>query len=497
MKKNIYIRLLAAICFLSSISCSDWFDVSPENLVEKEDLFSTNEGFRIALNGIYLDLSDESLYGKELMWSYLSVLGQNYDLAPYSWNPISPYIDANKYYYESVYSLKVTDAIWEKGYNTIANCNALIQEIEKKEGAFFKEGEREKQLLLAEAIGLRALMHLDILRLFAPAPASNDNKASIPYVTEYPTLQPKHLPTTEILEKVINDLEYAKTNLAENDTIYNASMMKDPNYRFASGYSVNAKGGSFFGYRGTRFNYFAATALLARAYQYQGDLENAYKNALEVYRYHTVNAWFKFTASSNIIVEMNNRRHTRLYDDILFAFNNSNEYTIFNAWHKSNYFNSRLTIKNAAHLFGGDTDDFRLTKLIYSNYSLKWEPKTADSFYNSSMIEVEDRLLPVIRLSEVYYIMCEYLADKDISKGISLLQELRIARGAKTSLDLAMAKDKFLEAVYNDATREFIVEGQTFYLYKRLNKPMYNGTTPIDMAGKYELPIPNSERAYY
>ncbi len=497
MRKYIYIWFVISLFFLNASSCSDWFDVSPENLVEKDDLFSTDEGFRIALNGIYLDMSDEPLYGKELTWSFVSFLAQNYDITPYSWNTLSPYIPATKYDYENTYLLKVTDAIWEKGYNTIANCNVLIQEIEKRDGSFFTQGEREKQLLLAEAKGLRALMHFDILRLFAPAPIVNDNNVYIPYVTEYPTLQPERLPTSEVLENVIDDLEYAKTNLAENDTAYNAIMMTNTNYRFAPGFSGEAKGGPFFGFRGTRFNYFAATALLARVYQYKGDNENAYKNAFEVYRYHADKTWFKFTASSQIIIEMNNRRHTRLYDDILFAFNNSNIYSIYTTWNSANYFRSRLLIRNTTHLFGSDTDDFRLTKLIYSNYSLKWEPKTMDGWYNSSIIEIEDRLLPVIRLSEVYYIMCEYLADKDISKGIGLLQELRIARGAKTPLDPAMPKDKFLEAVYNDATREFIIEGQTYFLYKRLNKPMYNGTTPIDMSGKYVLPLPNSERTYY
>jgi hypothetical protein len=496
MKKYIY-TILSAFLLLGATSCSDWFDVSPENLVAKDDLFSTNDGFRIALNGIYLGMSQKSLYGQELTWSLTSFLAQNYDISPYSWNTMTPYVPATQYNYENTYFRSASDAIWEKGFNVIANCNLLIQEAEAREGSFFMEGEREKQLLLAEARGLRALMHFDILRLFAPAPVVNDNNPYIPYVTAYPTAQPQRLVTTEVLESVIEDLEYAKANLAENDTLYNQKMMTNTNYRFVSGYSGDAKGGSFYGFRGTRFNYFAACALLARAYQYKGDKENAYKNAMAVYRYHTVKTWFNFTASSNIIVESKNNRHTRLFDDIIFAFNNSNVYTLFTSWNSDNYFWSRLTIKNLADLFGGDTDDFRLTKLIYSNYSLKWEPKTLDSWYNESIITIEDRLLPVIRLSEVYYIMCEYLADNDLSKGIQLLQELRVARGAKTSLDPGLAKDKFLEAVYNDATREFICEGQTFYMYKRLNRPMYNGTTPIDMTGKYIIPLPDSERAYY
>jgi len=496
MRKYIYTILIASLV-LGTSSCSDWFDVSPDNLVTKDDLFSTNEGFRIALNGIYIDMSQKALYGQELTWSFTSFLGQNYDLSPYSWNTLSSYIPATKYDYENQYLKNVSDAIWGKGFNTIANCNILIQETESHDGSFFKEGEREKQLLLAEARGLRGLMHFDILRLFAPAPVINDNNTYVPYVTKYPTTQPQRLTTTEVMKNVISDLEYAKNNLADNDTLYNSKMMPNTSTRFESGSAGDANGGSFYGFRGTRFNYFAACALLARAYQYIGDKENAYKNAMAVYRYHTAKTWFTFTSSSNIVIEDKNTRHTRLYDDIILAFNNTKIYTLYSDWNTSNYFFSRLTIKNLTNLFGSDADDFRLTRLIYSNYSLKWEPKTVSGWANGTIISVEDRLIPVIRLSEVYYILCECLADKDLSKGIQLLQELRIARGAKTALDPAMPKDKFIEAVYNDATREFIAEGQTFFMYKRLNRKMYNGTTPIDMTGKYVIPLPDSERAYY
>ena len=41
--------------------------------------------------------------------------------------------------------------------------------------------------------------------------------------------------------------------------------------------------------------------------------------------------------------------------------------------------------------------------------------------------------------------------------------------------------------------REFLGEGQIFYLYKRLNKSMYNGAYPIEMTGKYVVPLPDSE----
>ena len=88
--------------------------------------------------------------------------------------------------------------------------------------------------------------------------------------------------------------------------------------------------------------------------------------------------------------------------------------------------------------------------------------------------------------------MCEYLADNNLTEAISLLNTLRKARGA-SQLGVSLTKDEFLTSLYNDATREFIAEGQTFYLYKRLNKDMYNGEYPINMSGKYVIPLPDSE----
>ena len=126
-----------------------------------------------------------------------------------------------------------------------------------------------------------------------------------------------------------------------------------------------------------------------------------------------------------------------------------------------------------------------------TGYSLKWVPVTdASALWN---IQYQYPLLPVMRMSEIYYIMCEYLAETDLPRAINLLNTLKIARGA-AELNTSLTKDEFLDRMYMDATRESIAEGQTFYLYKRLNRDMYNGEYPIDMSGgKYVIPLPDSE----
>ncbi len=491
--KNI---LLSVLLLLSLSSCSDWFEVTPENEISKEDLFSTYDGFRTALNGIYRNLSNESLYGNNLSWGFISFLGQNYDPA----ESIAMYDVSGsimEYDYENENVKNVTEEIWEGAFNTIANCNVLLQSAKERENDFFYEGEVEKNVLIGEMKGIRALLHFDMLRLFAPAPVTGDDAAYVPYVSEYLTSHPTHLPTSVVLDSIINDLKQSQSLLADFDTSYNSEMMKSPSMRFDGNVTSSAKGGSFFAYRGTRMNYVAATALLARVYQYKGDKATAYEYAKEVYRYYNEKNWYSFTSESNISNTNVEYRRCKLFEDILLAFYNTNIYEIYDNYIQQHFYwvGNYCPIKNRENLFSGDEQDFRYRYLIGSNtmstgYSLKWTPVVdATALWN---IQYQYPLLPIMRMSEIFYIMCEYLADNNLTEAVSLLNTLKRARGADEVSNM-LTKDAFLEALYTDATREFIAEGQTFYLYKRLNRSMYNGEYPIDMNGKYVVPLPDSE----
>lgn len=490
--KNI---LLSVLLLFSLASCSDWFEVEPENEIAKEDLFSTYDGYRTALNGIYRNLSDASLYGQNLSFGFVSLLGQNYEVPAWLLSYPDFYFLGNalKYNYSHSNMKSITQPIWEKAYNTIANCNVLIQNAGQHGKDFFYEGENEKNILIGESKGLRALMHFDLLRLFAPAPVTGDDAACIPYVSEYLTSHPAHLPTSVVLDSIIYDLKQAQKLLAYNDTLYNLDMMKSASMRFDGNVTDGAKGGTFFAYRGTRMNYVAVTALLARVYQYKGDKETAYQYAREVYRFQKEKRWYSFTPESNISNTNIQYRRCKLFDDIILAFYNTRIYDVYNDWFKSFYVSySQLPVKNRVHLFAGEQTDFRYRYLLHeTGYPLKWVPVTdAAALWN---VQYQYPLLPVIRMSEVYYIMCEYLADTDLQQAITLLNTFRLARGA-SALSTTLTKDEFLDAMYMDATREFIAEGQTFYLYKRLNRNMYNGEYPIDMSGgKYVIPLPDSE----
>lgn len=65
-RNYVYVIFLALI----TISCNGWLDIQPENQASTDDLYSEGEGFRTQLNGVYIQLSEENLYGKELTWGF-------------------------------------------------------------------------------------------------------------------------------------------------------------------------------------------------------------------------------------------------------------------------------------------------------------------------------------------------------------------------------------------------------------------------------------------
>ena len=244
------------------VSCNAWLDVTPENAIADDDLFSTGFGYRNALNGIYTNLASDELYGKQLSWGFLSAISQQYNQKAGTISPM--YADASELIYNTVDTEPVVTAIWEKGYKVIANLNKLIENIRPTDISLFEYGEEEKNLIYAEALSLRAMMHFDLLRLFAPATATNPSGSYLPYRDKYEAAVVEKCTVTDFIEKVLKDLLEAEDILRKFDTEYHpeamyASQMYEPTpewnarYRFNSGSYIDDMG-AFFWYRGIRFN---------------------------------------------------------------------------------------------------------------------------------------------------------------------------------------------------------------------------------------------------
>ena len=58
--KKVYAMILVTASLFTT-SCSDWLDVAPSNQVNGDKLFEVGDGYRNALNGIYLNLGTSSM----------------------------------------------------------------------------------------------------------------------------------------------------------------------------------------------------------------------------------------------------------------------------------------------------------------------------------------------------------------------------------------------------------------------------------------------------
>jgi len=53
------------VLLMLTASCSDWLDVRPDTEIKEEVLFSTEEGYKSALTGIYKRMAKQELYGRQ------------------------------------------------------------------------------------------------------------------------------------------------------------------------------------------------------------------------------------------------------------------------------------------------------------------------------------------------------------------------------------------------------------------------------------------------
>ena len=107
MKKR-YIINIVLLAFIFS-SCDKWLDVKPELDIYEETLFEKAQGYYIALNGVYIDMSGKNLYGKELTWGAVEAWGRSYSLNEKAHRP---YLDVINFEYDKSEAKSIAASIW-------------------------------------------------------------------------------------------------------------------------------------------------------------------------------------------------------------------------------------------------------------------------------------------------------------------------------------------------------------------------------------------------
>ena len=508
MKKYIIKFIYLTLIGMTFASCSEWLDVNPSDEIKEEYLFKTGDGYQTALNGIYRKMATFDLYGSNLTWGIIDAWGQAYSMekAPTSGAGQAMNKIANLNFNNSELT-PTTDNMWNAAWNAIANCNELIQKAETADTTIFYKGNAERKLIMDEAIGLRAYLHFDLLRIYAPAPSANPGaKTYIPYVNYYPAYVNENLSVSECLANIVADLKIAQEGLyqyeGEKTTRFDAST------RFQQSQSGKDL---FFALRGYRLNYWAVTALLARVYLYAGMKEEAYNTAKILINEENKYGFFKAETSSYSGPKNIQAGNIKMYENIIFGLYSPTELVDWDA--EINHNSDGADEYNQYYLcwdsemideyFGNEKNDdwrfkYQFEPKYYSYYyrPLKYYKQSESSSYGP----VNNQTIPMIRMSEVYYIAAESIFDPTnpvkMEEAIGYLKKVKQGRGIRNpQLDDLTTQQRFMDALINDERREFVGEGQTLFIYKRLNRvlPSFDNGDIAPTETNFVLPKPSSE----
>lgn len=479
--KNIFYTMILACCTLLTTSCDDWLEVKPYDKISEGELLKSEEGYQKMLNGIYIDLNSEALYGKTLTVEMIEVMGGAYTIG--NDNSVwGNYKDLSSYKYATEYWRGRLDQTWNKAYALILNCNKILETINDNQHLFTGGS---YYVVKGEALALRAMLHFDMLRLFGPVYSKDSDKKAIPYYTKQTNAPEPLLTAEEVAGHVAADLEEARTLLANDPVKTEGTLMS----------GAQDGTGNFMRYRALRLNYYAVEALLARVYLYMGDKKDAFKYASDVIK-TADNGIFPFVDKS--LVTGSPADPDRIFSsEVIFALTNTSRGTIYKNFYDPsrlpNYVfymdNSLMSniVYGGAATTGGYQDDYRYRANWIATGSNRYFYKYSDMVANGS---IQNTMIPMVRLGEMFLIAAESQSDV-LAKGVQYVNALRRNRGVANLQTLTPDLLKY------EYIRELYGEGQLFYLYKRLNCDVITSANSSKNPKASDLifvvPLPDSE----
>ena len=479
MKKIIYTMIIA--CTTLFASCDSWLEVKPYDQIAEGELQKSEEGYQKMLNGIYIDLNSDALYGQTLSVEMIEVMGGAYTIGTDN-SVWGNYKDLSSYQYNTEYWRNRLDQTWNKAYALILNCNKILETIDGNKN-LFTDG--SYYIIKGEALALRAMLHFDMLRLFGPVYSKDSDKKAIPYYTKQTNSPEPILTAQEVMEKITADYEDALNYLANDPVKTKGTMMS----------STEDGSSNFLRYRALRLNYYAVEALMARAYLYMGNKAEAFKYATDVIKTADQNI-FPFV-DKNLVIGSPADPDRIFSSEVLFALTNTSRGTI----HKNFFDPSRLPnyvfrmddsmmsnlVYGGAATTGGYQDDYRYRACWMATGSNRYFYKYSDMVANGS---IQNTMIPMVRLGEMFLIAAESQSG-DLKAGVQYVNALRRNRGVAnlTTLTPDLLKYEYIRELYG--------EGQLFFLYKRLNSDIITSATSSKNPKASDLifvvPLPDTE----
>lgn len=445
---------LSLLLLLASSCKKDFLDRDPYGGLPAEEAITTADDMETALNGTYAELRDPNLYGR-----FIPLFG---DL--FADNVYISATNSNRYLDYFQINATVTDldaeGLWQHAYSAISKANNIINSS--------LTGTAQIDQYRGEALALRALMYFELVKHFSKPYTVDPNSLGVPLVLMYdPYVKPVRGSVAAVYTQIETDLKAAIPLLTISRS---------------SGYFSGA----------------AATALLARMYQFKGEWAASLTAAEDVitnsdYALLNLNQVQGYWASNTA----RNDGLESLFEVVFDVTGNAGNDALAYFYDQVGY-GDALASEDLYQTYA-ETDVRR--NLILTESPIRGDVKVVNKYPNSTQPDKDE--FKVIRMSEVYLIAAEAAYQTgNATKARAYLNDVATRRDPGFA-GYNSSGAALLEAVLLERRKELAFEGHRYWDLARYNRDVvrvelaenYGGVPLVIEADNFRrvLPIPQSE----
>lgn len=485
--KKLICKLTVVLTLTTLVSCTDWLTIQPVTESSSDQLVQTESGLKLILAGTYTRMMATSTYSGPYSPTGIATIERMTGFWPAGITEnymAEGNFDANDelHYYNNT--------LFMSYYNIIANINPAINGMVEHKANI---NPRSYAIIRGEALAIRACAHLDLLRIYGPVPtAVGPNEKYLPYVSTYSHNAYTYHTFDEYMTLLLADLDEAEQLLKEYDPVLTTHFL-DSETEEDNWPNFNRK---------AAFNYYGVLGLQARARLWRGteaDKAEALRYARMIKDAVEPNGDKKF----RLTVESDFNSETSAWSNDKLCFSEQ----ICGVKSKDYAYNTYQNMwkPDMISLYNPQLNTVYTTNDYYYSNDARWAKYNSSytsagsfrgyyinkyhCFYESSNSPMN---FPVVRLSEIYFMIMELSTLEEANE---LYEEYCISRGFVNQWYpfVPMTEETRKDLILIEFLREYMAEGQNFYMYKRngvKNKWFVTTEMTNDL---YRVPIPEGE----
>ncbi len=439
---------ISYLLLLSLASCSGFLKVEPREEVSINEQFSTLQGVKTALNGVY--------YGTERLISdfnyvYADLQGGNLTFTPRK-SGTSKGIQIVGTEAELIYNFNDNaidsrfNAYYQDSYAIINNINNIL-----KYGENVSADPKIKNQIRAEALAMRAFIHFELSKYYAQQYVfTNDGThLGIAYIDDV-LIAGRDFPKRASLSENYNAMEKDLKEALKIITLESA--LAGPNYSYINKNTINT----------------ILSIIELNRKNYKASIE---------YASEIINGGgLRLTPSANYIEQW--QRPNKPLDEVIFVLTPPTDgsgtvTSSLTEFYRLVVDNNNQAIDYAAYVASSDlptlyaNEDIRKNTLKTADLDVKQGTEFKKKAFLFTIKYQDNPETVIYRLSEIYLIIAEAAARMgDVTLALKNLNEIRIRAG----LAPLQGNENLLEEIFLERRREFAFESKLFFDIARFKK---------------------------